>query len=77
MTNYLLAAESKEVVVPPFADSVSEGDVRWEKNVGDQVAEDETVLEIETDKVRKNIFELDWCTCDFRPLSQFLPPAMV
>jgi len=43
--------EVKEVVTPAFADSVSEGDVRWEKNVGDQVAEDETVLEIETDKV--------------------------
>ncbi|XP_044744426.1 dihydrolipoyllysine-residue succinyltransferase component of 2-oxoglutarate dehydrogenase complex, mitochondrial [Coccinella septempunctata] len=38
------------VKVPPFADSVSEGDVRWEKKKGDQVAEDEVVLEIETDK---------------------------
>jgi len=40
----------KVVKVPPFADSVSEGDVRWEKKKGDQVAEDEVVLEIETDK---------------------------
>ncbi|KAG8036782.1 hypothetical protein G9C98_004104 [Cotesia typhae] len=42
--------ELKDVVVPPFADSVSEGDVRWEKKVGDQVKEDEVVCEIETDK---------------------------
>lgn len=44
-------SDTKDVVVPPFADSVSEGDVRWEKNVGDSVSEDETVCEIETDKV--------------------------
>jgi 2-oxoglutarate dehydrogenase E2 component (dihydrolipoamide succinyltransferase) len=43
--------ESKIVVVPPFADSISEGDVRWEKAVGDQVSIDETVAEVETDKV--------------------------
>ncbi|KAK9883872.1 hypothetical protein WA026_004812 [Henosepilachna vigintioctopunctata] len=42
--------EVKVVKVPPFADSVSEGDVRWEKKKGDQVAEDDVVLEIETDK---------------------------
>ena len=35
---------------PPFADSISEGDIRWEKAVGDSVAEDETICEIETDK---------------------------
>ncbi|KAJ3648955.1 hypothetical protein Zmor_020720 [Zophobas morio] len=45
-----LFEESKIVTVPPFADSVSEGDVRWEKKKGDQVAEDDVVLEIETDK---------------------------
>ncbi|KAK7907847.1 hypothetical protein WMY93_016459 [Mugilogobius chulae] len=42
-----------EVVVvktPAFAESVSEGDVRWEKAVGDSVTEDEVVCEIETDK---------------------------
>jgi acetyl/propionyl-CoA carboxylase alpha subunit len=59
------------VKVPPFADSVSEGDVKWvnlsgdsflyrwhhawnsfrfEKKVGDAVAADEVVMEIETDK---------------------------
>ncbi|XP_022177610.1 dihydrolipoyllysine-residue succinyltransferase component of 2-oxoglutarate dehydrogenase complex, mitochondrial-like [Myzus persicae] len=35
---------------PAFADSVSEGDMRWEKNVGDTVAVDEVICEIETDK---------------------------
>ncbi|XP_061099978.1 dihydrolipoyllysine-residue succinyltransferase component of 2-oxoglutarate dehydrogenase complex, mitochondrial-like [Conger conger] len=38
------------VNTPAFAESVSEGDVRWEKAVGDTVAEDEVVCEIETDK---------------------------
>uniref|UniRef100_A0A182SQE3 Dihydrolipoamide acetyltransferase component of pyruvate dehydrogenase complex n=1 Tax=Anopheles maculatus TaxID=74869 RepID=A0A182SQE3_9DIPT len=42
---------SSEIVkVPPFADSVSEGDVKFEKKVGDAVAADEVVMEIETDK---------------------------
>ncbi|XP_012061849.1 PREDICTED: dihydrolipoyllysine-residue succinyltransferase component of 2-oxoglutarate dehydrogenase complex, mitochondrial [Atta cephalotes] len=42
--------EIREIVVPPFAESVSEGDVRWEKKVGDQVKEDDVLCEIETDK---------------------------
>ncbi|XP_008550536.1 dihydrolipoyllysine-residue succinyltransferase component of 2-oxoglutarate dehydrogenase complex, mitochondrial [Microplitis demolitor] len=42
--------ELKDIVVPPFAESVNEGDVRWEKKVGDQVKEDDVVCEIETDK---------------------------
>jgi len=49
------------VNVPPFADSISEGDVRWEKNVGDSVVEDEVVAEIETDKVfskQKNVNQI-------------------
>lgn len=42
---------SSEIVkVPPFADSVSEGDVKFDKKVGDTVAADEIVMEIETDK---------------------------
>jgi 2-oxoglutarate dehydrogenase E2 component (dihydrolipoamide succinyltransferase) len=45
-----LGEEVKVVNVPPFADSISEGDVRWEKAVGDTVATDDTVAEIETDK---------------------------
>ncbi|XP_006623439.1 dihydrolipoyllysine-residue succinyltransferase component of 2-oxoglutarate dehydrogenase complex, mitochondrial [Apis dorsata] len=42
--------EMKEVVVPPFAESVSEGDVRWDKKIGDLVKEDDVLCEIETDK---------------------------
>ncbi|XP_041832245.1 dihydrolipoyllysine-residue succinyltransferase component of 2-oxoglutarate dehydrogenase complex, mitochondrial-like isoform X2 [Melanotaenia boesemani] len=38
------------VKTPAFAESVTEGDVRWEKAVGDLVTEDEVVCEIETDK---------------------------
>lgn len=41
---------SEVIKVPPFADSVSEGDVRFDKKVGDAVAADEVVMEIETDK---------------------------
>lgn len=44
--------EMKEVVVPPFAESVSEGDVRWDKKIGDLVKEDDVLCEIETDKVQ-------------------------
>ncbi|XP_070698622.1 dihydrolipoyllysine-residue succinyltransferase component of 2-oxoglutarate dehydrogenase complex, mitochondrial [Pempheris klunzingeri] len=46
-------AHRNEVVTvktPAFAESVTEGDVRWEKAVGDTVSEDEVVCEIETDK---------------------------
>ncbi|XP_027895286.1 dihydrolipoyllysine-residue succinyltransferase component of 2-oxoglutarate dehydrogenase complex, mitochondrial-like [Xiphophorus couchianus] len=38
------------VNTPPFAESVTEGDVKWEKAVGDSVTEDEVVCEVETDK---------------------------
>ncbi|KAK6297813.1 hypothetical protein J4Q44_G00323960 [Coregonus suidteri] len=47
------AAHRDEVVIvntPPFSESITEGDVRWEKAVGDSVKEDEVVCEIETDK---------------------------
>lgn len=37
-------------MTPSFPDSVSEGDVKLDKKVGDSVAADEVVLEIETDK---------------------------
>ncbi|KAK0087244.1 hypothetical protein PV325_001400 [Microctonus aethiopoides] len=47
--------ELKDVVVPPFAESVSEGDVKWEKKVGDQVKEDDVVCEIETDKTSVSV----------------------
>ncbi|CAK9301428.1 unnamed protein product [Gordionus sp. m RMFG-2023] len=38
------------ISVPQLPESVSEGDIRWIKNVGDQVEVDETLCEIETDK---------------------------
>ncbi len=41
----------KIVVVPPLADSVVEGRIlEWRKNVGDQIAVDDVVLTLETDK---------------------------
>src|SRR6201991_2585195 len=41
-----------EVVMPAMGDSVSEGTVlEWHKQEGDQVSEDETIVEISTDKV--------------------------
>src|SRR5436190_2200284 len=41
-----------EVVMPAMGDSVSEGTVlEWHKQEGDQVSEDETLVEISTDKV--------------------------
>ncbi|PSN41699.1 Dihydrolipoyllysine-residue succinyltransferase component of 2-oxoglutarate dehydrogenase complex [Blattella germanica] len=49
-TSAVFCDDVKIVTVPPFAESVSEGDVRWEKAIGDSVTEDEVVLEIETDK---------------------------
>ncbi|XP_046571194.1 LOW QUALITY PROTEIN: dihydrolipoyllysine-residue succinyltransferase component of 2-oxoglutarate dehydrogenase complex, mitochondrial-like [Haliotis rubra] len=42
--------EMRTVNSPPFAESVTEGDIRWEKAVGDFVSEDDVVAEIETDK---------------------------
>merc|ERR1711936_1511302 len=49
-TTRVLRDEVKVVVCPAFADSISEGDIRWEKAVGDSVTEDEVLCEIETDK---------------------------
>jgi len=49
-TTRVLGDEVKVIVCPAFADSISEGDIRWEKAVGDSVSEDEVICEIETDK---------------------------
>ncbi|XP_075874366.1 dihydrolipoyllysine-residue succinyltransferase component of 2-oxoglutarate dehydrogenase complex, mitochondrial [Nelusetta ayraudi] len=49
-TSVAFRNEVVTVKTPAFAESVTEGDVRWEKAVGDTVAEDEVVCEIETDK---------------------------
>ncbi|GAA5522508.1 2-oxoglutarate dehydrogenase, E2 component, dihydrolipoamide succinyltransferase [Aliifodinibius salicampi] len=44
--------ERVEVQMPKMGESVMEGTViEWSKNIGDQVEEDETLLEISTDKV--------------------------
>lgn len=42
--------EVRILVVPQLAESISEGDIRWEKAVGDSVEADEVIGEIETDK---------------------------
>ncbi|WAR18601.1 ODO2-like protein [Mya arenaria] len=42
--------EAKTVTCPPFAESITEGDIRWEKAAGDSVAVDEVIAEVETDK---------------------------
>ncbi|KAI6655417.1 Succinyltransferase component of 2-oxoglutarate dehydrogenase complex, mitochondrial [Oopsacas minuta] len=49
-TSALLNADIYTVTTPSFADSITEGDVRWRCNVGDKVSEDEILGEIETDK---------------------------
>uniref|UniRef100_UPI00398E4369 dihydrolipoyllysine-residue succinyltransferase component of 2-oxoglutarate dehydrogenase complex, mitochondrial n=1 Tax=Pristiophorus japonicus TaxID=55135 RepID=UPI00398E4369 len=49
-TSAVFNDEVTTVNTPAFAESVTEGDVRWEKAVGDVVSEDEVVCEIETDK---------------------------
>src|SRR5688500_1531339 len=41
-----------EVVMPPMGDSVTEGSIlEWHKQEGDKISEDETLVEISTDKV--------------------------
>ncbi len=50
------AGGGKEVVLPELGESVTEGTVtRWLKKVGDEVAVDEPLLEISTDKVDTEI----------------------
>jgi 2-oxoglutarate dehydrogenase E2 component (dihydrolipoamide succinyltransferase) len=50
------AADGVEIVLPALGESVTEGTVtRWLKNVGDEVAVDEPLLEISTDKVDTEI----------------------
>jgi 2-oxoglutarate dehydrogenase E2 component (dihydrolipoamide succinyltransferase) len=46
------AADDHEVVMPKMGESITEGTIiAWHKEVGDEVALDETILEIGTDKV--------------------------
>ncbi|WP_404447534.1 2-oxoglutarate dehydrogenase, E2 component, dihydrolipoamide succinyltransferase [Microbacterium marinum] len=50
------AGDAKDVVLPELGESVTEGTVtRWLKQVGDDVAVDEPLLEISTDKVDTEI----------------------
>lgn len=42
--------ETRIIKAPEMAESITEGDVRLAKKVGDLVMQDEVVLEIETDK---------------------------
>ncbi len=47
---------STEVTLPALGESITEGTVtRWLKQVGDQVAVDEPLLEVSTDKVDTEI----------------------
>ena len=54
---YRFLAEPDDVlVVPSMGDSITEGDVgKWYKNVGDRVAVDDIVVEIESDKINVEI----------------------
>ncbi|UGY90978.1 2-oxoglutarate dehydrogenase, E2 component, dihydrolipoamide succinyltransferase [Streptomyces gobiensis] len=50
------AAEGTDVVLPALGESVTEGTItRWLKQVGEEVAEDEPLLEVSTDKVDTEI----------------------
>ncbi|WP_432167321.1 2-oxoglutarate dehydrogenase, E2 component, dihydrolipoamide succinyltransferase [Streptomyces sp. bgisy031] len=50
------AASGTDVVLPALGESVTEGTVtRWLKEVGEEVAEDEPLLEVSTDKVDTEI----------------------
>ncbi|KAK9730105.1 2-oxoacid dehydrogenases acyltransferase (catalytic domain) [Popillia japonica] len=49
-TSVALFDEVKTVKCPSFPESVAEGDVKWQKQQGDTVKEDDVVCEIETDK---------------------------
>ena len=45
-----------DIVVPVLGESIVEGTVgKWHKSVGDRVTADETLVEIETDKVTAEV----------------------
>ena len=48
--------ESITIESPGFAESITEGDIRFEKKVGDAVKADELIAKIETDKTAIEIF---------------------
>lgn len=45
-----LCGDAQAIKCPQFADSISEGDIRWEIAVGDSVKVDDIIAEVETDK---------------------------
>jgi 2-oxoglutarate dehydrogenase E2 component (dihydrolipoamide succinyltransferase) len=48
---------ARDIVVPTLGESVTEGTIaKWMKQVGDDVAQDEALLELETDKVTLEVF---------------------
>ncbi len=47
---YNLLKAVQTINVPPFPESIAEGDISWKKAVGDTVLVDEVVGEVETDK---------------------------
>ncbi|XP_052270728.1 dihydrolipoyllysine-residue succinyltransferase component of 2-oxoglutarate dehydrogenase complex, mitochondrial-like [Dreissena polymorpha] len=49
-TSSALCNEVQTIKCPPFAESITEGDIRWEKAVGDVVKVDDVIAEVETDK---------------------------
>ena len=47
---------SEKIIVPALGESVTEATVsKWLKNQGDQVASDEPIVELETDKVNVEV----------------------
>jgi len=55
-TSRHLCEEVRTVVCPNFPESVQEGDIQWEKGVGDSVEADEEIGTIETDKTNMPVF---------------------
>ncbi len=49
------SVDSVNVSTPSFPESVKDGTIRFLKKVGDQVAADESIAEIETDKTNLNV----------------------
>ena len=59
-TSTILFDEIKVVVCPAFAESITEGDLRWEKAAGDAVAEDEVKITV-----------LYWSIVEVSPLNYY------
>ena len=45
-----------DVIMPKLGESITEGTIiEWKKNIGDKISQDETILEISTDKVDSEV----------------------